>query len=96
MFVILLTYKKSLELVDKYLEAHAQFLDECYKKNYFIVSGRKNPRTGGVIISQLTNRHELDSIIKEDPFNINQIADYDIIEFSPTKYHPDFSKFIMA
>ena len=53
MFIILLTYKKSLDIVEKYIEDHAAFLDQGYHKNYFIVSGRKNPRTGGIIISQL-------------------------------------------
>jgi uncharacterized protein YciI len=95
MFVILLSYIKPLEIVDQYLAEHSNFLDECYRKNYFFVSGRKIPRTGGVILSQLTDRNELEAVIKNDPFNVHQIADYDIIEFSPTKYNPDFSGFIM-
>ena len=94
MFVILISYKKPLETVDKYLTDHAAFLDQCYKKNYFMVSGRKNPRTGGVIISQLKDRNQLENILKLDPFHIHEIADYEIIEFIPTKFHPDFSSFI--
>lgn len=96
MFIVLLTYKKSLELVEEYLAEHAIFLDECYQKNYFVVSGRKNPRTGGVIISQLKDRSQLDDIIKQDPFYINQLSDYEVIEFIPTKHHPDFSGFITS
>ena len=94
MFVILVTYKKPLEIVDKYLTDHATFLDHGYQKNYFIVSGRKNPRTGGVIISQLKNRKKLDDILKLDPFFTHEIADYEIIEFMSGKNHPDFSPFI--
>ncbi|MBV8802010.1 MAG: GTP cyclohydrolase [Gammaproteobacteria bacterium] len=87
MFVILVTYKKPLETVDKYLSDHLIFLDKGYEKNYFLVSGRKNPRTGGVIISQLTDRDQLESIIKQDPFYIRDIADYEMIEFTPGKFH---------
>jgi uncharacterized protein YciI len=58
------------------------------------VSGRKNPRTGGVIISQLKDRNQLENILKNDPFYIHEIAEYEIIEFIPGKYHPDFSAFI--
>jgi len=89
MFVILVTYKKSLEVVDKHIADHATFLDQGYEKNYFLVSGRKNPRTGGVIISQLTDRSQLENIIKHDPFYTHEIADYEIIEFVPGKFHPN-------
>jgi uncharacterized protein YciI len=94
MFVILVTYRKSLEIVDKYLADHAEFLQKGYEKNYFIVSGRKHPRTGGVIISQLKDRNQLENILQDDPFCIHEIADYEIIEFIPGKYHPDFSAFM--
>ncbi|HEU5280605.1 MAG TPA: YciI family protein [Gammaproteobacteria bacterium] len=96
MFVILVTYKKPLETVDKHLVDHADFLEKGYEKNYFIVSGRKNPRTGGIIISQLKDRNQLENILKNDPFYIHEIADYEIIEFIPGKYHPDFSAFIAS
>jgi uncharacterized protein YciI len=94
MFVILVTYKKSLEMVDKHLATHVAFLDQGYQNNYFIVSGRKNPRTGGVIISQLKSRSKLEDILKHDPFYIHEIADYEIIEFTPGGNHPDFSRFM--
>lgn len=94
MFVILVTYKKPLEIVDKYLAEHAAFLEQAYEKNYFMVSGRKNPRTGGVIISQLNDRTKLEDFIKHDPFYTHEIADYDIIEFIPTKHHPDLATFL--
>ena len=34
------------------------------------------------------------AIISEDPFHRNEIADYEIIEFYPTKYAADFKAFI--
>ena len=34
------------------------------------------------------------SILKRDPFHVHEIADYEIIEFNPTKYHADFAFFI--
>ena len=32
------------------------------------------------------NRATVDAIIAKDPFNINGIADYQIVEFSPTLF----------
>jgi hypothetical protein len=43
MFVILLTYKKSLEDIDEYLAEHRAFLDNGYRDNFFVASGPKNP-----------------------------------------------------
>ncbi len=94
MFLITLHYLKPLDIVEKHLLAHRDFLEEGYKKDYFIVSGPKNPRTGGIILSQLKNREQLFNIIKEDPFYTNGIAEYDIIEFQPVKYHKQFAHFI--
>lgn len=94
MFIIEVTYKKSLEYVDQYLAEHRTFLDDGYKNNYFITSGPKHPRTGGIIISQLLNRNQLEDILKKDPFSIHDIADYRIIEFNPIKYHKNFASFI--
>ncbi|MBN1467843.1 MAG: YciI family protein [Fusobacteriaceae bacterium] len=84
MFIINLTYIKPLEEVEKYLEPHVKYLKNQYASNNFIASGRKNPRTGGIIISKLEDIKILEKILGEDPFKINKIADYEIIEFIPT------------
>lgn len=94
LFIILVHYKVSIETIDQYLDAHRNFLDEGYQKNYFVASGPKIPRTGGVIISQLNNREQLDAILNDDPFKIHNLADYEILEFTPIKYHQQFKCFI--
>ncbi len=94
MFIVLLTYKKPLTDVDKFLAEHRAFLDDRYKDNCFLISGPRNPRTGGVIISQLNNREQLESILKLDPFYIHDIASYEIIEFVLNKHHPDLSEIL--
>lgn len=94
MFLINITYKKPLTEIDQHLAEHRNFLETGYQKNYFIVSGPRNPRTGGVILSQLTNREELLNILQQDPFIIHDVADYEVVEFVPVKYHKDFSCFV--
>ena len=68
MFIISLTYKVSLEQIDKELENHVKYLKEQYSIGNFQVSGRKIPRTGGIILSQMKDRIELESVISKDPF----------------------------
>lgn len=94
MFVIEVTYKQPMEKVDTYLAEHRAFLETGYQQDYFIASGPQNPRTGGIILSQLQDRKQLEGILHRDPFHIHNIAEYRIIEFNPVKFHKDFSKFI--
>jgi len=94
MFLITVSYKKPIEIVDKYLTEHRSFLDEGYAKDYLVVSGPKNPRDGGVIISCLKDRKILEDYLKRDPFYIHEIADYQITEFMPIKYHQKFECFL--
>lgn len=94
MFIISLTYKKDITEVEKYLEPHMQFIEKYYLEKKFIFSGRKNPRTGGVILARNIDNDTLEEMISQDPFYQNGIADYEITEVIPTKYDEDFAVFI--
>lgn len=84
MFIAILTYKKPLEEVDSFLQAHREYLAEHYAAGDFIASGPQTPRIGGVIMMKAESRETVNAIIAEDPFHINGIADYQIVEFTPT------------
>ncbi len=84
MFVVSLTYITDFDMVDSYLQEHVEYLKEQYANGFFIASGRKVPRTGGVILSNIKYREELMNILKKDPFYKNQVAKYDVIEFVPS------------
>ena len=84
MFIISLTYKVPLERIDEELNSHVEFLKEQYALGNFQASGRKIPRTGGIILSQIKDKIELESIIHKDPFYQNDLADYDVTEFVPS------------
>lgn len=86
MFIAILTYKKPLSEVDRFLAAHREFLSKHYAVGDFIASGPQTPRVGGVIMMKAESRMAVDAIIAQDPFNINGIADYQIVEFTPTKF----------
>lgn len=92
MFIVSLTYERPLEEIDSHLDAHVAWLQEEYGKGSFIVSGRKVPRTGGVILSGIKTRDELQSILLKDPFYQAGIAKYDITEFVPSMVAAGFEK----
>ena len=94
MYIVSLNYIKEVSEVEKYLEEHVKFWEKYYEMGKFICSGRKNPRTGGVILLNAESLSEVESIILEDPFNANEIAEYEITEFFPTKYNKNFKIFV--
>ena len=95
MFIVILKYEKPIETVMEYLDEHIVFLDRYYADNKFICSGRQEPRTGGIILCNAKDKAEVNSIIKEDPFYINEVAKYEVIEFIPAKYADGFKEFII-
>ena len=84
MFIISLNYIVPNEAIDEYLDAHVQFLKAEYQAGHFVASGRKVPRTGGVIIANVKDKNEVLEIIEKDPFKINNLAEYEIIEVNLT------------
>jgi uncharacterized protein YciI len=49
MFIINLKYKVELTQIDQFLNEHIEFLNAQYESGNFLASGRKEPRTGGII-----------------------------------------------
>ena len=90
MFIVSLTYIVDLEKVDELLPLHVDYLKTQYKKGNFIASGRKIPRTGGIILSKLDGIEKLEEVLNQDPFKINNLAEYTIEEFIPSMTSDDF------
>ena len=68
MFVIELLYKAPLAQIDANMKAHVAFLNKYYAAGNFLVSGRKIPRDGGIIIAVGSNRDAIEALVREDPF----------------------------
>ena len=81
MFVIELVYRVPLEQIDAQMRAHMAFLHKQYAAGRFLVSGRKIPRDGGIILAVGKSRDEIEALMKEDPFCKNGLADCRVIEF---------------
>ncbi|EQK39538.1 YCII-related domain protein [[Clostridium] bifermentans ATCC 19299] len=88
MVIVNITYTVELDKIEQKLEEHIEFLNKYYANNKFICSGRKNPRTGGVILCN-AYKEEASEIIKEDPFYINKLGNYEIIEFEASKINKE-------
>ena len=92
MFVIELSYKVDLEEIDAHMTAHVRFLKKYYASGNFLVSGRKIPRDGGIILAVAKHRQDIEAIIKEDPFYEHRLADFRIIEFRASQRANDIQE----
>ncbi len=92
MFVITLEYIKPLSEIEQFLPEHMVYLERYYADGTFLLSGRQNPRVGGVIIAQAASREEMMRIVAEDPFFGAGVAEYKVIEFLPTKTAPGMER----
>jgi len=81
MFVIELIYKAELSEIDQNMKAHMAFLKRHYASGHFLVSGRKVPREGGIILAVGESRQQIEAIVREDPFVSRGLADFRVIEF---------------
>jgi uncharacterized protein YciI len=94
MFVIELIYKADLALIDKHMAAHVRFLKKYYAAGNFLVSGRKIPRDGGIILAVGESRERVQAIVEEDPFVTHGLADFRIIEFRASQRAADINQLI--
>ncbi len=94
MFIINLNYTAPLEKIDAAMKDHMVFLNACYKEGLFIVSGRKIPRTGGIIIAQASSKEAMEALMRNDPFVAQGLAEMEVIEFQESQMSKKFKEFL--
>ena len=94
MVVLLLKYIKPMEEVERLTPAHREFLQRYYREGKLIVSGPREPRTGGVILANVASEVEAMKMVVEDPFFTEKVAEYEVILFNPTHHDPRFGPFV--
>jgi uncharacterized protein YciI len=92
MFIVELTYKVALARIDAHMTEHVKFLKKYYASGNFVVSGRKIPRDGGIIVAVGQSREEIEAIMQEDPFCKSDLADFRVIEFRASQRAQDMPK----
>jgi uncharacterized protein YciI len=94
MFVIELTYKAPLADIDAAMPVHMKFLKKYYAAGTFLLSGRKIPRDGGIILAVGDSRERMEAIAREDPFYTRGLADVRVVEFRASQRADDIQTLI--
>lgn len=85
-FIIMITYTAPIEEINKTVQSHREFLQKGYDSNHILMSGPQNPKSGGIVLARGESKEELVNFFSEDPYKINQLAEYRFIEFNPVKH----------
>ena len=85
MYIVSLNYVAPLDALDAAAAEHIAFLDRHYATGTVLASGRKGPRTGGVMLARSGSEEALRAILAEGPFWVKKLATYDIQQFAATK-----------
>jgi uncharacterized protein YciI len=88
-FIIELTYKVELSRIDAHMREHMRFVNAHYASGRFVVSGRKVPRDGGIIVAAGSDRAAIETIARQDPFVTHGLADVRVIEFRASQRAKD-------
>lgn len=87
-----LDYVAPLDQIDSRMAEHVKFLQKHYKAGTFLASGRKVPRTGGIILAVGKSKVEIEAIMKADPFVKFKLAKAEVTEFQNSQMAPGFRK----
>jgi uncharacterized protein YciI len=96
MYILELTYTAGLDRIDAAMKSHMKWLRAQYAAGHFLVSGRKIPRDGGIIIATGADRHAIEKIAREDPFVAQGLATVRVIEFRASQKTPDAQRWVEA
>ena len=83
--VALIRYRRPVEEVIVYQDAHRAYLRELKAKGVLIASGPCNPRFGGILLLRVADEDfkALDAVRDGDPFFQNGVAQYELLGWNP-------------
>jgi uncharacterized protein YciI len=93
-FVIELSYKAELADIDAAMAPHVAYLKKYYDRGNFVLSGRKIPRNGGVIVAVGESLERIEAIAREDPFHARGLCDFRVVEFRASQIADDVQKLL--
>ena len=88
--LILLTYVAPLGEVDAQMKAHVDWLEVGFDEGVFLLAGRRNPRTGGVILAR-GPADEVTEVAKSDPFVTSGVATVEVVAFNASFAAPEIA-----
>jgi uncharacterized protein YciI len=99
MYILISSYTAPLEAVNVQLDNHREWLRSHYEAGRILVSGRRSPINGGVIVIRAESRDEVETLLADDPYVRHGLVSYEIYAFDETPFphrSPAFDEFASA
>ena len=80
-FAIFVEYTAPEDEVAPVRAVHREFLHEQARAGHFLLWGRREPATGGLIIAQGDDRETVERLAAADPFVTGGVAKSEVVEF---------------
>ncbi len=77
MFVLISRFQKPFEEVNRSFALHSAWVQRNYESGRFLVSGRREPTIGGIIVARASSEQELREILTTDPYQQRGLAEYE-------------------
>jgi len=88
--LIIVEYGLSIEAIDAQLKDHVAWLEKGFAEGVFLVAGRQDPRTGGVIVTR-GRKAEAEALAATDPFITSGVATARVIQFNASFAAPEIA-----
>jgi uncharacterized protein YciI len=86
MFIVTITYTQPIEAIEARTVEHREWLDQHVASGLVIAAGPMVPRTGGVlVVASRGTKEELETLLRDDPFQVHGLADYAVTELEVGK-----------
>ncbi len=86
MFVLISRFQKPLDEVNRSFALHSAWVQRQYEAGRFLVSGRREPPIGGIVVARASSEQELRELLTTDPYQQQGLAEYEIFAFEATDF----------
>jgi uncharacterized protein YciI len=93
-FLVDVHYLVPFEQISEVLPDHRAFLQTGFDMGLLLMSGPKEPRTGGFVVARAESQADLEAFFDNDPYKIKKVASHNFVEFNPVKFQPWLEEWI--
>lgn len=84
-FLVQIDYNVPVESLGDTIRLHREFLQIGYEKGWLLMSGPRNPTTGGIVVARAPSQQALEDFFNGDPYKLSGLATHTFVEFNPVK-----------
>ncbi|WP_226664737.1 YciI family protein [Microbulbifer aggregans] len=88
MYVVLLKFSENKSKAPEFMDGHNQWIKRGFDDGVFLLVGSLQPGLGGSVIAHNVSATDLQKIVNEDPFVVENIVNAEILEIDPKKADP--------